>query len=669
MDWRTDILKAFTPDVARKTVVSDTDGLLGEEHLFRLLTGQGFSVVHFDDPIAFRYTYESEFRQNWDEGGAQELVIVLGPGVEEFDNLPADVLAGARRLSFYLQDIFPNLSYSAVSQLDRAYFDQLFPAHHQYAKQPLGDALTKDFILRHVFEIAPEVIKRDSDLLRALLQRHYQRLNVPAQLDEYLVSVLRASGRFSEWPLEAIVHNRDAFWEFLQERWPLFVASIAGKTDAEIQTVSESVAMGFSLFPSLPFEHDDVRVYIDNLFTEGILKPIDWVAEAVKALPWVKVGMTGGPESRVGVRFGELRKGVEESRPDDSAPAQDWLAFAAKYARLMALRTSDPQSLPEGERDRCDTLSTELNEAFVSWVSKGYAGQFNYPPLSPVMVHHIPGFLAHRMESDHSGKVAFLLIDGLSLAQWHILKDAMTPEVPGLSFHERALLAWVPTTTPVSRQAAFSGKVPNYFADTIQRTDKDEEAWRRFWSDRGLAPNEVGFAAVHGNASDMTSIDAAISHKTRALGVTVFKVDRIMHGIELGAVGMAGQVRTWGTEPFLSSLLNDLVDRGFDVWLSADHGNTEATGIGSPKEGALSETKGERCRVYSSPKLREKFAADYPDSVTWEHPALPKDYCCLLAPAGNAFTQKGHTIVCHGGISIDEVVVPFVQVTRREERY
>ena len=191
----------------------------------------------------------------------------------------------------------------------------------------------------------------------------------------------------------------------------------------------------------------------------------------------------------------------------------------------------------------------------------------------------------------------------------------------------------------------------------------------RFWSDRGLSPDEVGFAAVHGNASDMTAVDAALSHKTRVLGVTVFKVDKIMHGIELGAVGMAGQVRTWGTESFLSELLNDLVGRGFEAWLSADHGNTEATGIGSPKEGVLSETKGERCRVYSSPVLREEFAKDFPDAVSWEHPALPKDYCCLLAPAGRAFTQEGHTIICHGGISIDEVVVPFVQITRREERY
>ncbi len=669
MDWRTDILKAFTPGVARKTVVSDSDGLLREEHLFRRLIDRGFSVLHFDDPVAFRFTYEAEFRQNWNAGGSKELVIVLGPGVEEFNNLPADVLADARRLAFYLQDVFPNLSYSVVSQLDRNYLDQLFAAHQQYAQQPLGDALTRDFILRHVFEIAPEVIKRDSDLLRVLLQRHYRRLNIPDQLNDYLISVLKSSERFPEWPLKEIVSDREAFWEFLQERWPLFVADCSSGAAENAATGEVAAELRFPKPLALPFEHDDVRVYIDNLFAEGILKPINWVAEAVREMPWIKVGMVGGPENRAEVCFGELLKGVKEGRPHESAAVQDWLSFAVKYARLKALRTREPQSLTADDRDHCDTFSIELNAAFAAWVHKGYASQFNYPPLAPVMVHHIPGFLAHRMDSGSAGKVAFLLVDGLSLSQWHVLTDAIAPALKNLSFHEQALLAWIPTTTPVSRQAAFAGKIPSYFADTIQRTDKDEDGWRRFWSDRGLAPDEVGFTAVHGNDSDMAKVDGAINHSTRALGITIYKVDKIMHGIELGEVGMAGQVATWGTESFFSNLLRELVDRGFEIWLSADHGNIESTGIGAPKEGVLSETMGERCRVYSSPVLRKKAAEKFPDAKIWDHPALPSNFCCLLAPDRHAFTQEGHAVVCHGGISIDEVIVPFVQIARKGEKY
>ncbi len=667
MNWRAHILDSFTPDVARKTVVLDTDGLFREEHLFRELAERGFRVVHFEDPIAFRFTYESEFRRDWDGGGSLAMVVVLGPGADEFEELPADVLDHARQLSFHLQDIFPNLSYNVLSRLDLDYFDLLFPAHQRYARQPLGDAMTKDFILRHVFEIAPEVIKRDSDLLRTLLQRHYRRLNVPSLLDEYFVSVLASSRRFADWPLDIIVHDREAFWEFLQERWPLFVGAHGSAPGEDSHAAELAAAMRFRGPLALPFDHDDVRVYIDNLFVEGILKPIAWAGNVLQTLPWARIGIAGTSEGRSAACLADLLKGIEESRPGADASVQDWLAFAPKYARVKALRTADPHGMAEMERARCDALAAELNQGFESWVRKRYAGLYNYPPVSPVMVHHIPGFLAHRLDAQAGRRIAFLLVDGLSLDQWHILRDAVAPKLPGLTCDERALLAWVPTTTPVSRQAAFSGKIPGYFAGTIQRTDKDEEAWRRFWSDRGLAPDQVGFIAIPGDAADMARIDGALSHETRVVGVTIFKVDKIMHGIQLGAVGMANQVRTWGTEPFLQQLLGDLLARGFEIWLSADHGNTEAVGIGTPKEGVLTDTRGERCRVYSSPALRAKFAGNCPGALCWEHPALPGDYCCLLAPPGRAFAQAGQVVMCHGGISIDEVVVPFVRIGSRKD--
>jgi len=97
------------------------------------------------------------------------------------------------------------------------YFDVLSPAHDHYARQAMGEAMTKEFILKHVFETVPELIKKESDLLRALLKRHYRKQQVPAALDDYLLSVLDKIGRFKEWPLRTIVLDRGAFFDFLQE--------------------------------------------------------------------------------------------------------------------------------------------------------------------------------------------------------------------------------------------------------------------------------------------------------------------------------------------------------------------------------------------------------------------------------------------------------------------
>lgn len=173
MSWRDQILKEFTPQVARLTLVADPDGLLLEEGILHGIREQGFELIPFEDHVAFRYAYESKFRSRWDHGEHTDLVVVLRSPSSELDSLPYDLLQAGRRLSFNLGDLFPNLSYPVVAELDRGDLDALFRAQLQYTPGNMGDNATKEFALRHVFEIAPELIKQPSDLLRVLL-RHQQ---------------------------------------------------------------------------------------------------------------------------------------------------------------------------------------------------------------------------------------------------------------------------------------------------------------------------------------------------------------------------------------------------------------------------------------------------------------------------------------------------------------
>ena len=66
--WRDIILKEFPSQVARLTLVADPDGLLTEEGVLQGLRDRGFDLIEFEDPIAFRYDYESKYRAQWDKG-------------------------------------------------------------------------------------------------------------------------------------------------------------------------------------------------------------------------------------------------------------------------------------------------------------------------------------------------------------------------------------------------------------------------------------------------------------------------------------------------------------------------------------------------------------------------------------------------------------------------
>lgn len=175
----------------------------------------------------------------------------------------------------------------------------------------------------------------------------------------------------------------------------------------------------------------------------------------------------------------------------------------------------------------------------------------------------------------------------------------------------------------------------------------------------GLYPGEVAYANVSGDGEE---IEEDISHRTKVAGIVVQKVDRIMHGMELGERGMHGQVRQWAEEGYLASLIRQLAERGFEVYLTSDHGNVEAQGIGSPKEGALAGIRGERVRVYDDPKSRIRVAGKFPGSVEWSGSGLPKDYLPLVAPGRTAFVAENRRIVTHGGISLEELAAPFVHV-------
>ena len=110
----------------------------------------------------------------------------------------------------------------------------------------------------------------------------------------------------------------------------------------------------------------------------------------------------------------------------------------------------------------------------------------------------------------------------------------------------------------------------------------------------------------------------------------------------------------------INELLALLQTNGFTVFLTSDHGNTEAVGLGRPNEGVLADKAGERCRIYPDSTLRAKLKMSFPDVLTWENLSLPDNIYTALAPIGKAFVPLNATTVCHGGGTLEEVCVPFI---------
>ncbi|KMQ51965.1 alkaline phosphatase [Chitinispirillum alkaliphilum] len=665
VSWRNTILVDFVPNVAKLTLVSDPDCLLTEEKLAMELRDRGFDLIEFNDAIEFRYAYESKYRSIWDQGEHTDLIVILRLQDAELTVLPYDLLQAGRKLSFSLGDLFPNMSYPVVEQLDRSLLDSLFDAQKKTNPDRMGDNATKDFILRHVFGVAAELISTEVELFRFLLRLHYGNSAMPAMLADRLVDVFESSGNFRGWSLSQIIPDAEQFFAFIQERWPIFLENL--KQDKQVKEDSEASFLKVQGPVALPFDHQDIRVYIDNLFVEGKLTPVDLPGIDIAKDSWILSGISTAKPDCEDLRISRLFDIVDAADLSMDSRYTDWIAFAMKWAELSSLIHT--ASNVEHKKRYCGT-GQRLNGIFADWLETHYASLINLPPSAPAMLHHVPRHLARYIEEDQKGKkAALVVIDGLSLDQWVTVRNIIQKQNSDLVLRESATFAWIPTLTSVSRQAIFSGKPPIYFPSSINSTNSEEKLWKQFWQSHDVSKMDIAYKRSLGDGDAEVAMDSLINPaQTKVVGLVIDKVDKIMHGMQLGAAGMHNQIDQWCRGEYLISLINYLSNHGYEIWITSDHGNIESSGKGRPTEGAIAESRGERVRIYPTPELRSRISSTFTSAREWQPSGLPDEYFPLVATGNDAFVNEGDSIVGHGGVAIEEVIVPLIKVEKRTQK-
>ena len=335
------------------------------------------------------------------------------------------------------------------------------------------------------------------------------------------------------------------------------------------------------------------------------------------------------------------------------------------WAELVVLRWEWDEALDDADRTAWIALHTKVEAAFGQWMMHRYGSLHNLPyQQQPVMVHQIARFMAFERNRKKLSKVALLVLDGLAFDQWLLLKKNLAACDKAWRFQESTTFAWVPTLTSVTRQSIFAGEPPLYFPASIENTSKERSHWLRFWEDEGVQKNAVELITNIQGVDDPDLEAALAKPRLDVLGIVWNQIDELVHTAIMKTAGLHLLVNKWVSEGHLQKLLLRLHQEGFVIYLTADHGNVAATGIGNPREGVLVEQKGQRVRVYDRPEFLEEVAIKFPDSIRWPNYGLPPDRHVLLAGNLKAFTDEGNEIVSHGGIALEEVMVPFVAITR-----
>jgi hypothetical protein len=348
-----------------------------------------------------------------------------------------------------------------------------------------------------------------------------------------------------------------------------------------------------------------------------------------------------------------LKRKLQEVPFKDHIVGGDWIGWADDIATLRLAA-----HLGQGAADH-ELLQT-LDRRFEDWVYSDYGLLQSLSPYpEPTMLHHVVHYMAHQQDVS---KWALIVLDGMSYSDWLYIKVLM--DLSSYRVTERAVFAWVPTITSVSRKAIFSGRVPREFGQSLDTTNGEELLWRQFWRHHHASTPAVHFHKTADTVQASLLLDDLAEANPTVVGLVANTVDTLAHSATMGMSQFLTDVKLWITEDgWLPAIITGLLAQDFEILMTSDHGHTMAQGIGKPPSGDVPNSKGQRVQVFPSANLRAALSEEW--GRPWPHlSGLPTGYYPWLSPAHKAFASRGQRLISHGGVSMEELIVPVIRITK-----
>ena len=667
--WMDAILGHFVPKRERMLLVIDPDNLLRDDALLAEVQNRNYDVLELEDEVSFRNRFERDYRSRWDIGEALHIVVVVHTTNGE-RHIPYDIWKKSKRIELSVSQLFPNLNAIVVSQLDNAYYADLYPAHQGLVSRRemrRGERQTIEFILRTVFDLDPVGVADPTRWIEFLIHKHYSARELPPALEGYVIQHLLPQVAPAGLRAEFLADS-ELFYTWLGEMWAAYLDDVA----AEIEQ------------PAVDLGDARLRPLLGHLFAEGLLRrapapktapPLDdWIAIGVQAS--LEPGPDGGRPIKdqshqalfnLQARLARFVKMDQTTLPTGKTDLRDWLDLANEWAEVVYQANSMPQGLYDEVQPALSAARSSLDGHFWSFLQERYSAVHYYQDnRGPICLTAVNRWI--RQHVSLKERVALLCFDGLALDQWFLLREVLQSTGAGLDFRENRTFAVAPTITPVSRQALFAGRPPTAFAETLQRTDRDAGRWSAYWVNQNIPPRRVAHAAIKVSGRGVGEVRAIAESKNRRLGVLVNLFDEAMHGVEGMPPESDKRVLYSTLRGHLEAIQGHLADlfgvlQNYRVFLTADHGNIAGVGAGLRPPKALVESYARRVAIFDRAELAKEYAATHGFRIL-RTKALPPEVHPVYLPGTQLFGTKGAAHVSHGGLSLEELVVPFVEVLR-----
>jgi len=327
------------------------------------------------------------------------------------------------------------------------------------------------------------------------------------------------------------------------------------------------------------------------------------------------------------------------------------------------------------------------NRAFIQFIENGYSN-WVVGQNRPQMVHDtIPIAVAPKL--NEGKKVCLLVLDCMRHDHFMTL---MTELRSLFDIVIDPSLALLPSATPYSRNAIFSGMFPNEFCkkypeqvEAMQQEKGVNRFEEIFLSDQlsrlDLANVKLHFKKIW-KVSEGNNYQSHVGDylDSDLMAIVVNFIDILAHARSESEVlqemvpdesGYRSSVKTWFKNSWLLKVLKTLKETGFTVVITSDHGSIrvgKGVLVGADKE----TSSGIRYKMGRNLNCNEKHAliirkpSDYglPELVHQTNYLIAKDDVYFLYPnQQHRYEKKIKNSFQHGGISMDEMLVPLATLT------
>jgi CheY-like chemotaxis protein len=432
-------------------------------------------------------------------------------------------------------------------------------------------------------------------------------------------------------------------------------------------------------------EDSTLREALGQDVTEYLVKPV--TPRQVQA---ILTRILEGPRIRsqaIARRFVERFRELEAVRLRDL----DWRGWTDRFAELVQWDVELTDAGEQGLHTSLRALFPAMHRDFAAFIGDGYPRWIqdldgDRPPLSVDVV----GEFLLPVLAEHTGAV-FIVVDCLRLDQWKVLEPIVAQVFEIDTAHHFSLL---PTATPFSRNALFSGLFPAEIAakfpawwgegeDESLNQHERELLVEQLRSLRGETPVRY-HKITSGQDSDELERHLGAAFSSEGVSAFVFNfVDLLTHGRSESAIlyevardeqALRQLTEQWFRRSALWTVLREAARRGLPVLLTSDHGsihcNTPATVFAKKDATAnLRYKMGEDLRPE-----RPDQALVFTDPAQLRLPPRPPRVNTVLATGDCFFVyptklreyqQRYRGSFLHGGVSPEEVILPLALLTPR----